>query len=436
MDTNQWLNFNDERVSKLDRDDIKKAFGTQFSLYSSTTAYMLLYRQIDPSRNEKPIKVEEFDEHLKQLLDREREQQLEAQRLKEYMENVCKVKVLMPSLDKVHDSLCKESVVVESAKLQERTIEIHKDLKLDEAKQQLIKEFHLEEYMRENKLKCRILKYDTYNEVIDECYKDESTTSVLESLGFTKYPYNMCWYLDMVSEEDQFVYYNHNDLNIKVVGLDTSSLETKELCNLRINSESNVLQLRDLIAEKINLVNPDKLRMVLEKSHHLCNYFYLNSSMNETLKSQRFTRVNKVFVEYEDEVDSLRSFEQSKFYYALEAIFNMLQVHVYLPTEEQSECFLKKSKRHALYKQNKAAEKKKHAEQEEQRLKKQQEQNELSVENTLESYDIISSVQSSTNTLSSINISEHDSHHKTDTTLSRGNYLNSIHKLIIKYLEK
>jgi hypothetical protein len=73
FETNQWYDFNDERVSKLDRQDIKKAFGT---ITSSTTAYMLLYRQVNQQLNEKFIKVEEFDEHLKSLLEKEKAQQL------------------------------------------------------------------------------------------------------------------------------------------------------------------------------------------------------------------------------------------------------------------------------------------------------------------------------------------------------------------------
>jgi ubiquitin carboxyl-terminal hydrolase 47 len=129
FETNQWLNFNDERVSKLDRDDIKKAYGTSFSSYSSTTAYMLLYRQINPQRNQNFIQVEEFDDHLKQLLEKEREQQLEADRLKEYMDNVCKIKVLVPSLGQ-------ENWV---SSQREKVVDVHKDLTLNKAKDVIVK---------------------------------------------------------------------------------------------------------------------------------------------------------------------------------------------------------------------------------------------------------------------------------------------------------
>ena len=170
FESNQWYNFNDERVSKLDRQDIKKAFGTTNSIYSSTTAYMLLYRQVNGQRNEKFIKVEEFDEHLKSLLEKEKAQQVEADRLKEYIENSCKVKVMAPVIADLEDKVVSNSDASESSrnsdlngnlnatltsenseaklngsnsseagKKKEKTINIHKDLTLDLAKFEIMK---------------------------------------------------------------------------------------------------------------------------------------------------------------------------------------------------------------------------------------------------------------------------------------------------------
>jgi ubiquitin carboxyl-terminal hydrolase 47 len=233
-------------VSKLERDDIKKAFGTSFSTYSSTTAYMLLYRQINPKRNEQMIKVDELDSHLTELLAKEKRQELEADRLKEYMENVCKVKVIVPSF-----GANTTEVAGSGSDKQERTVDIHKDLSLDQAKEEILKEFGLAEILRETRQKCRILKYDTYNELIDQSYRDEATTSVFEALGFTKFPYGICWYLDVVPEEDEFLVYNHSDFNIKVVHLDMNTFEIDELVNLRVSNESTLAELRDTIA-KVN----------------------------------------------------------------------------------------------------------------------------------------------------------------------------------------
>ena len=134
FETNQWYNFNDERVTKLDRQDISKAFGTSYSMYSSTTAYMLLYRQINPSRNQKLIKADEFGENLRNMLDKEQRQQKEADILKEFMENVCKVKVIVPM--NIIDS---EKETGSASQRKEKIMNIHKDYTLETAKLEIIK---------------------------------------------------------------------------------------------------------------------------------------------------------------------------------------------------------------------------------------------------------------------------------------------------------
>ena len=181
FETDQWYNFNDERVTKLDRQDIKKAFGTSNSTYSSTTAYMLLYRQINPERNEKFITVEEYSDYLKMTLEKEKNSQVEAEKLKEFMENSCKIKVIVPELnsdinnnsdktknnivddEKTKENLHNNQTIVPSMltneilaptslaatapaanpnvqlKRQEKSISIHKDLTLDMAKLEIIK---------------------------------------------------------------------------------------------------------------------------------------------------------------------------------------------------------------------------------------------------------------------------------------------------------
>ena len=60
LEDNKWYCFNDQQVSRITQEDIKKTYGGSssgysgfyFSSYSSSTnAYMLMYRQIDPNRN-------------------------------------------------------------------------------------------------------------------------------------------------------------------------------------------------------------------------------------------------------------------------------------------------------------------------------------------------------------------------------------------------
>ncbi|XP_037937295.1 ubiquitin carboxyl-terminal hydrolase 47 isoform X2 [Teleopsis dalmanni] len=75
FENNDWYSFNDQTVSAITEEDIQKSFGGSAtksyysSIYSSSTnAYMLMYRQMDRNRNESAMKVQDFPEHINQLL--------------------------------------------------------------------------------------------------------------------------------------------------------------------------------------------------------------------------------------------------------------------------------------------------------------------------------------------------------------------------------
>jgi hypothetical protein len=119
----------------------------------------------------------------------------------------------------------------------------------------LLKQFELENIMEINNYKCRILKYDTYNDLIEESYKNESTTTVFEAVGFTKFPYNICWYLEILPssqfDSNELIEYNLSDFKIKIIHLNINNLETNELFNLRLKDNVTVDHLRNLIAQVI-----------------------------------------------------------------------------------------------------------------------------------------------------------------------------------------
>jgi hypothetical protein len=124
-----------------------------------------------------------------------------------------------------------------------------------------------------------------------------------------------------------------------------------------------------------------------------------------------FVRVNRVLVEYEDEEDSCRPFENSRFYFAIDSILNLLQTTVNLPTEEQCDLFVRKSKRHSAYIERKmspsastSATSPEPIDTANQCASSESSVNQREVnsdENTLDSYDQIASVQSC-NTLNSL----------------------------------
>ncbi|XP_078041593.1 ubiquitin specific protease 47 [Augochlora pura] len=83
--TQEWLCFNDQSVTQITNDDIQKTYGggpIQYRSYhtascSSTNAYMLMYRQIDPARNVLPMQVQDFPLHIQKLLKKMKENESE-----------------------------------------------------------------------------------------------------------------------------------------------------------------------------------------------------------------------------------------------------------------------------------------------------------------------------------------------------------------------
>jgi len=76
----KWYNFNDSSVTEISADEIPKVFGDVNGSYCGT-AYMLKYRQYNPSEKENPIIVSNdlIPEYLKKEIDEETEKLIKEQ---------------------------------------------------------------------------------------------------------------------------------------------------------------------------------------------------------------------------------------------------------------------------------------------------------------------------------------------------------------------
>jgi len=183
----------------------------------------------------------------------------------------------------------------------EKTVNIPKDLTLDKAKLEIAKEFGLSPANT-----YRLLKYDTYNDLVEQSYSNEAALTVFEAVGFTKFPYNFCWYLELVVDSDLHspVQYNSSDYKVRVMRLSASTFEALDLFSLRLAEGARVSDLQKSIAERLEGFDKNRtaaIRMAYEKNQAVFNYVYLNESIGELLKSLNFSRVSKVFIEIADE---------------------------------------------------------------------------------------------------------------------------------------
>lgn len=93
LDSQIWYCFNDQVVNRASVEDIRKTYGgspSQFSYSysSSTNAYMLMYRKIDRSRNEKFVLNDKLPNHLFEMLQRLDLEEQEQRREEEYQRSL------------------------------------------------------------------------------------------------------------------------------------------------------------------------------------------------------------------------------------------------------------------------------------------------------------------------------------------------------------
>lgn len=84
----KWYEFNDSTVSAISERDVEKAFGgattsyTGYSTMSSSSAYMLMYRRVDPNLNIVQVERNHVPTYIEEDLRREKEEKEAAEEKK------------------------------------------------------------------------------------------------------------------------------------------------------------------------------------------------------------------------------------------------------------------------------------------------------------------------------------------------------------------
>lgn len=161
---NMWFCFNDSSVSHITQDDIQKSYGgglmrTYYSgaYSSSTNAYMLMYRQIDSDRNDRAMQVDEFPDHIKELLQKMRN--------KEQCEKLAKEREYSSVKMKVY---CFHPV---SNQLVEFKLLLPRDTRVAEATREAYECLKLEGVVA--LADCRLVSYSKLEDVIEFSFGDE-----------------------------------------------------------------------------------------------------------------------------------------------------------------------------------------------------------------------------------------------------------------------
>ncbi|KAK3608441.1 hypothetical protein CHS0354_035441 [Potamilus streckersoni] len=317
----QWYSFNDQHVTKITYEDIRKTYGGSggsrgyySSTYaSSTNAYMLMYRKIDKERNACLMKEDEFPEHLKKELQKINDREEAERKQKELEKSTCKIKVFC-----YHPT---------QRRRLDHKLEIHKDKTLAEATEMARSVFDLEDVVP---LDCvRLVKYDEYQDTLERSFESEEETLIGKLLGGVKQSYCFDLLLETKRQDQIFHEYKPGGVTVKVYLADLKKDIIHDPVNVRAYHVQTVQEFKCLVSQVLNIPETN-MRCVLERFH---SDLRLLSIPNKTLKTEGFFKSNKVYVECSgDQHDNSVPFQESRLYKLLDRHQNTFRVHITLPS--------------------------------------------------------------------------------------------------------
>ncbi|MBN3279826.1 UBP47 hydrolase, partial [Polyodon spathula] len=319
----QWYSFNDQHVSKITQDDIRKTYGGasgsrgfySSAFASSTNAYMLIYRLKNPSRNAKYLDVQEFPEHIKCLVQKEKEMEEQEKRQREIERNTCKIKLF-----------CMHPVKMI---MMENKLEVHRDKTLKEAVEMAYKLVNLDGIVPLDC--CRLVKYDEFHEYLEKSYEGEEETPMGLLLGGVKSSYMFDLLLETRRPEQVFQLYKPGEVMVKVHVVDLKTETIALPVTVRAYLNQTVTEFTQLLSRATGL-SADTMRIVLERCYNDLRLLYVP---NKTLKAEGFFRSNKVFIESSDSTDHQVTFTDSHLWKLLDRHGNTIRLYVSLPVQSQ-----------------------------------------------------------------------------------------------------
>eukprot|EP00062_Callorhinchus_milii_P003936 gi/632941724/ref/XP_007886018.1/ PREDICTED: ubiquitin carboxyl-terminal hydrolase 47 isoform X2 [Callorhinchus milii] len=317
----QWYSFNDQHVSRITQDDIRKTYGGSSgsrgyyssAFASSTNAYMLIYRQKDSARNSKFLEVLEFPDHIKGLVQKEKEIEEQEKRQREIERNTCKIKLFC-----MHPA---RQVMMENK------LEVHKDRTLQEAVEAAYKIMDLEGVLPVDC--CRLVKYDEFHDYLERSYEREEDTPMGLLLGGVKSSYMFDLLLETRRPDQVFQPYKSGEVMVKVHVVDLKTETVAPPISVRAYLNQTVTEFKQLISQTSGL-SIETMRIVLERC---CNDLRLLYVPNKTLKAEGFFRSNKVFVESSETQDNRVAFTESHLWCLLDQHANTIRLCVSLPEQ-------------------------------------------------------------------------------------------------------
>nr|XP_023028042.1 ubiquitin carboxyl-terminal hydrolase 47 isoform X1 [Leptinotarsa decemlineata] len=253
FDKNLWFCFNDQSVSGITEDDIRKTYGggSQRGYYSgayssSTNAYMLMYRLIDKTRNCRAMAEDEFPPHIQKLLQsiRKKEEEDRINREKESDKMKISVYCWHPTTKTLSDV----------------KISVYNDSTLNEAAHSAYQRFNLSSVDMQD---CRLVTYNKKHDCIDSSFESDKLRFCDILLKINHVNLFTDWMLEIREPGTEWGRYIAGGINMKVypIILDTEELDEPKL--VRVDVDDLVKNLKIKVAQLFDW-DPTTIVLVME----------------------------------------------------------------------------------------------------------------------------------------------------------------------------
>ncbi|XP_001599376.2 ubiquitin carboxyl-terminal hydrolase 47 [Nasonia vitripennis] len=311
--TDKWLCFNDQIVTPITQDEIQKTYGGgnrpgYFSgaYRSSTNAYMLMYRQIDPKRNALPMQADDFPPHIKELLEKMK---------KSEEERNCYIDE--PSfVDRRYNRPIYYRHPA-TGEVKEVFVSFRMSMTLRQIAEATYKEANLDSLVDFEQ--CRIVNYLPRYDLIECSYEDCDHTKLEDLFDYTR----MNLLLDIRPKSEQFESYLPMPIITKVYvidALDTNIVDGPKY--IRANQKQTIQEFKQELKKHFNL-DPNTVQL-------LCQEIQQNKLLDDdlVLESKYSGHLFKIGATDSYEHEMLMNLEESVFFKMCEYLDDIVTFYV------------------------------------------------------------------------------------------------------------
>ncbi|XP_029160732.1 ubiquitin carboxyl-terminal hydrolase 47 isoform X2 [Nylanderia fulva] len=313
--TQEWLCFNDQSVTQITHDDIQKTYGGGPSrayysgaYSSSTNAYMLMYRQIDRTRNALPMQTQDFPRHIQELLKKMKENEDNDRKNREKQMSIPRLKIY-----------CHHPV---EGKLMNIKLYVMSDITWAEATEKAYKKFGLENVVSLDQ--CRLVSYEHNTDLIECSYDDREHESV-GSIWRISRRFDLL--LEIRRKDQKFETYLPGGVATKVFIIDVAREEVIDgPIDIRGSLSQSVKEYKQTVGKIIN-IDPKQMKVILRKHPET----RLVENDDSDLQTEGFYNANKIFISTMYDIDNKKPFLESTVYRVIENFRYVISLHVQLP---------------------------------------------------------------------------------------------------------